>query len=194
MTAEPTNAWLSCSAASLPALFANAAASVAHPYRRVAWEVCEAAHPDLLAPEAGGNAAQPWLPADSTLACLDALVQVRWLAACKVAAAALRAPWCASRVQGCCSQHAWPSSHTPLLLPVCACLCKVASSWLAAGVPAAADWCHTALRRQLGPASTLSQLPGLGREQRLRLQRLEWGMLQGGLSMAARQGQQVRQA
>ncbi|WIA18696.1 hypothetical protein OEZ85_003398 [Tetradesmus obliquus] len=70
-------------------------------------------------------------------------------------------------------------------------LLQVAASWAAVGNRAASGWCYLQLRRHLPAISAAGRDECLGLAQQRRLQALQFGVLQGSICMAARQGHQV---
>jgi hypothetical protein len=70
-------------------------------------------------------------------------------------------------------------------------LLQVASSWAAVGDHSASAWCYLQLRKHLPAISAAGRDECLGQALQQRLQALQFGVLQGSLCMAARQGHQV---
>jgi hypothetical protein len=76
-------------------------------------------------------------------------------------------------------------------MPVLPQLPQVASSWAAVGEAGASGWCYLQLRKHLPAISAAGRDECMGLALQQRLQALQFGVLQGSLCMAARQGHQV---
>jgi hypothetical protein len=71
------------------------------------------------------------------------------------------------------------------------CALQVAAAWSSLGLTGPADWCHQQLRKHLCSVAAAGANQELQLQTRRALQRLQFDILTGNLSLAARQGHQV---
>lgn len=72
------------------------------------------------------------------------------------------------------------------------CAVQAAAAWANLDSTDQSDWCYQQLRKHLCSVAAAGANDGLQLETRRALQRLQFSILIGNLSLAARQGQQVR--